>query len=173
MALKNKCVFLDRDGVLNEDRPDYSYHLEHFRVLPGVPLALRQLKNAGYLLIVVTNQSGISKGVYTQQDMEACHHHLQQVCGGLIDHFYFSPYHPDISESLGRKPGSLLFEKGIAKFGIEPTVSWMVGDRERDLVPARQLGMRTILIGNDAGTAGKWDFTTPDLASAARQILSR
>ncbi|HPI79415.1 MAG TPA: HAD-IIIA family hydrolase, partial [Cyclobacteriaceae bacterium] len=82
MALKNKCVFLDRDGVLNEDRPDYSYHLEHFRVLPGVPLALRQLKNAGYLLIVVTNQSGISKGVYTQQDMEACHDYLQQVCGG-------------------------------------------------------------------------------------------
>ena len=173
MALKNKCVFLDRDGVLNEDRPDYSYHLEHFRVLPGVPQALHQLKNAGYLLIVVTNQSGISKGVYTQQDMEACHDYLQQVCGGLIDHFYFSPYHPDISESLGRKPGSLLFEKGIAKFGIEPARSWMVGDRERDLVPARQLGMRTILIGNDAGTAGQWDFTTPDLASAARQILSR
>jgi len=170
---KSKCVFLDRDGVLNEDRPDYSYQLDHFKILPGVPQALRQLKEAEYLLVVVTNQSGISQGIYSQQDMEACHKYLQEKCRGLIDHFYFSPYHPKVTESLGRKPGSLLFEKGIAKFNIDPTMSWMIGDRERDLAPAKRLGISTVLISNEPEPGSHWDFTVPDLATATQQILSR
>lgn len=173
MAFKSKCVFLDRDGVLNEDRPDYSYQLEHFKILPGVPQALQQLKEAGYFLIVVTNQSGISQGIYSQRDMEACHKYLQKECEGAIDHFYFSPYHPKVTESLGRKPGTLLFEKGIAKFNIDPMNSWMIGDRERDLIPAKQLGMRTVLINNETKSEGQWDFTAPDLATAAKKILSK
>jgi D-glycero-D-manno-heptose 1,7-bisphosphate phosphatase len=168
--MKSKCVFLDRDGVLNEDRPNYAYHLDHFKILPGVPGALQQLKNAGYLLIVVTNQSGIAQGIYTQQEMEMCHHYLQEKCGGLIDYFYFSPYHPKVSESLGRKPGTLLFEKGIAKFNIDPELSWMIGDRERDLIPAKQLGMKTILIGSE--TCGAEDFMVEDLTAATDRILN-
>ncbi|MEQ9414244.1 MAG: HAD family hydrolase [Cyclobacteriaceae bacterium] len=167
---KSKCVFLDRDGVLNEDRPDYAYQLDHFKILPGVPEALQGLKDAGYLLIVVTNQSGIAQGIYTQQEMEMCHNYLQEKCGGLIDHFYFSPYHPKLTESLGRKPGTLLFEKGIAKFGIDPELSWMIGDRERDLIPAKQLGMKTILIGSE--TCGVEDFVVVDLTLAIKTILN-
>lgn len=165
-------MFLDRDGVLNEDRPDYSYQLDHFKILPGVPQALRQLKEAEYLLIVVTNQSGISQGIYSQQEMKACHKYLQEKCGGLIDHFYFSPYHPKVTESLGRKPGSLLFEKGIAKFNIDPTISWMVGDRERDLIPAKQLGVRTILISQEGIPESPGDFTASNLTKATQLILS-
>lgn len=169
---KKKCVFLDRDGVLNEDRPDYAYRLDHFKILPGVPEALLQLKNAGYLLVVVTNQSGIAQGIYTQADMEMCHDYFQKQCGGVIDHFYFSPYHPKVTASLGRKPGTLLFEKGIAKFNIDPELSWMIGDRERDLIPARQLGMKTILVGTEREETDYSDYEALDLPAASRIILN-
>ena len=162
---------MDRDGVLNEDRPDYAYLLDHFKILPGVPESLQQLKAAGYLLIVVTNQSGIAQGIYSQQEMEACHNYLQEKCGGLIDHFYFSPYHPKITESLGRKPGTLLFEKGIAKFNIDPHHSWMIGDRERDLIPAKQLGMKTILVGTESESGKYDDFQATDLVAATQIII--
>lgn len=169
--MKNKCVFLDRDGVLNEDRPDYAYQLDHFKILPGVPESLQHLKAAGYLLIVVTNQSGIAQGIYSEQDMEVCHAYLEEKCDGLIDHFYFSPYHPRITESLGRKPGTLLFEKGIAKFNIDPHLSWMIGDRERDLIPAKQLGMKTILVGAGAESGEYDDYHATDLVAATQIII--
>ncbi|MGE0590476.1 MAG: D-glycero-alpha-D-manno-heptose-1,7-bisphosphate 7-phosphatase [Cyclobacteriaceae bacterium] len=168
----NKCVFLDRDGVLNEDRPNYSYKLDHFKILPGVPEALWLLKDAGYLLVVVTNQSGIAQGIYTEDEMRECHHHFQEVSKNAIDHFYFSPYHPTVTASLARKPGSLLFEKAIAKFHIDTAQSWMVGDRGRDLIPAKQLGIRTIQIGDEVEEENKGDFEMADLMSAAKVILS-
>lgn len=171
--MKNKCVFLDRDGVLNEDSPNYAYQLDQFKILPGVPEALHRLKEAGYLLIVVTNQSGIALGIYTQQEMKACHNYLQETCGGIIDYFYFSPYHPKVTESLSRKPGALLFEKGIARFNVDPQASWMIGDRERDLIPAKQLGMKTVLISNETTPGSLWNFTVPDLTTATQQILSK
>ena len=147
--MKNRAIFLDRDGVLNEDNPHYTYHVDNFKILPGVPEALSQLKSAGYWLIVVTNQSGISKGIYTIEQMKACHEYFQLNCGVAIDWFYFSPYHRSVTNSLLTKPGSLMFEKAIAKFKIEASKSWMVGDRGRDLIPARQLGIKTIQIGDE------------------------
>ena len=117
----NKCVFLDRDGVLNEDRTDYVYRVEDFIIPDGVPEALRSLKEAGYLLIVVTNQAGIAKGLYTRDDMMACYNYLQEQCGHLIDDIYYSPHHPAYdSHSLTRKPDSLLLEKAMAKYDIVP-----------------------------------------------------
>lgn len=172
MAIDRKCVFLDRDGVLNEDRVNYAYQLEHFKIISGVKESLSQLKKAGYLLVVITNQSGIAQGIYSQQDMEQCHSYFQNMTDSLIDHFYFSPYHPTITESLSRKPGSLLFEKAIAKFGIDTTISWMVGDRGRDLIPARKLGIKTIQIGDEVELENKGDFTATDLVAATRIILS-
>jgi D-glycero-D-manno-heptose 1,7-bisphosphate phosphatase len=144
-----RAVFLDRDGVLNQDDPNYTYDLEHFKILPGVPEALGKLKGAGFLLIVVTNQSGIDKGIYTIDQMKECHEFLQTRCNRAIDHFYYSPYHRTVTNSLITKPESLLFEKAIAKFSIDVRSSWMIGDRGRDLVPARQLGIKTIQIGDD------------------------
>lgn len=79
--------FLDRDGVLNKDNPLYTYRVEAFEILPGVIEATRLLKTAGFRLIVVTNQSGIAQGIYTQQQMEACHRYFQQMSNNSIDHF--------------------------------------------------------------------------------------
>ncbi len=169
----SRCVFLDRDGVLNRDNPNYTYTIEHFDILPGVVEALAMLKNSGYLLVVVTNQSGIDKGIYTIDQMKECHAYLQQVCDGAIDHFYFSPYHRTINESLLTKPRSLMFEKAIAKFGIDTDQSWMVGDRSRDLIPARSLGIRTIQIGDEVEEEHRGDYTVGSLLEAAQLIVSR
>lgn len=138
--MKNKAILLDRDGVLNKDYVDYAYTLEKFQILPGVPEALRLLKEAGYVIVIVTNQSGIAKGIYTKADMDTCHAELQRVCNNAIDHIYFAPYHESVTASLTRKPDSLMFEKAIAKFNIDLEASWMIGDKERDLVPALKVG---------------------------------
>lgn len=166
------CVFLDRDGVLNDDDPNYTYEVEKFRILSSVPEALQALKRHGYLLIVVTNQSGISQGIYTIDQMRACHSFLQQQCGHVIDHFYFSPYHPSVTQSLLRKPGTLMFEKAIAKFNINVGNSWMVGDRGRDIIPARQLGIKTIQIGDEIEEKDRADYQVSSLTEATKLILN-
>ena len=168
--MAKKCVFLDRDGVLNVDRGDYTYLVEDFVIVKGVAEALRMLHEAGYLLVVITNQAGIAKGRYSIADMHRCHEYLQQQTGSLVDKFYFSPYHPDYSESLTRKPDSLMFEKAIAKFDIDVSASWMIGDKHRDLEPARKLGISTIQVdGRDDGIA---NYVTDNILSAAHYILS-
>lgn len=151
--MPNKCVFLDRDGVLNRERGDYTYKLEDFEIIAGVPKAIKLLKEEGFLVIVITNQAGIAKGIYSRNQMQQCHDHLIKCCHNLIDAIYYCPHHPSFSASIARKPDSLMFEKAIAKFNIDPAQSWMVGDKERDLVPAKKLGIQAIGIG-DAPIAG-------------------
>ncbi len=166
----NKCVFLDRDGVLNADDPNYTFHVEKFHILPGVPEALRMLKDNHFKLVVVTNQSGIAKGIYTIEQMKACHDYLQQCCDHLIDAFYFSPYHLSVTSSLLTKPDTLMFERAIARFEIDITKSWMVGDRGRDIIPARNLKIKTIQIGDEIEEKDKADYRVESLLEAAELI---
>lgn len=167
----NPCIFLDRDGVLNKDNPNYTFRVADFEILPGVIDALRKLKSSGYLLVVVTNQSGIAQGLYTRQQMDECHRFFQQQCGNLVDHFYFSPDHPSVTASLSRKPGTLMFEKAISRFSIDIKKSWMVGDRGRDIMPARKLGINTIQIGDEIDEHEKADYRVDNLPEAAKKIL--
>ena len=166
----NKCVFLDRDGVLNIDDPNYTYLTTKFRVIPGVPEGLYKMKEAGYLLVIVTNQSGIARKIYTRRQMELCHIYLQDACEHVFDHIYFSPYHETVTNSLTKKPGSLLFEKAIAKFKIDARKSWMIGDRSRDLVPAKKLGIKTIQIGDECVPPVLGDYKVDDLMEASYLI---
>lgn len=147
--MAQKCVFLDRDGVLNADRVDYVYRISDLIVKNGVAQALQKLKQNGYLLIVITNQSGIDKGIFTENDVASVHTEIQNQTGNCIQEFYFSPYHRTLNASLSTKPGSLLFEKAIAKYDIDIAQSWMIGDRFRDLIPAQKLGIKGILVEND------------------------
>jgi D-glycero-D-manno-heptose 1,7-bisphosphate phosphatase len=162
----NKCVFLDRDGVINKDKVDYVYKIEDLKILDGVKESLKALKDSGYFLIVITNQSGIDKGIYTANDVAFIHHNIQVLTGNLIDAFYFSPYQRLITNSLSAKPGSLMFEKAIAKYNIDIKSSWMVGDRLRDIEPATKLGIKGILLESEyketqAGFMARnlWDST--------------
>ncbi|MDX5443857.1 MAG: HAD family hydrolase [Hymenobacteraceae bacterium] len=163
-----KCVFLDRDGVLNRERGDYTYLLEDFEVLPGVPEALQQLKQQGYLLIVITNQGGIAKGLYSKQHVLDCHHKLQQQCSSLIDAIYYAPAHPAHSQSLSRKPDTLLLEKAIAKYHIDPSQSWFIGDQLRDMQSAEKMHIPGILISDDARA---YPLTASSLLEATEVVL--
>ena len=169
----NNCIFLDRDGVLNQDNPKYTYRVEEFKIIEGVIDSLQLLKRNGYRLVVVTNQSGIAQGIYTEEMMQACHQFFQKESNNVIDHFYFCPYHPSVTASLARKPGTLMFEKAIAKFQIDTMQSWMIGDRGRDIIPARQLGIRTIQVGDEIEPENKADFMVSNLREAADIILKK
>ncbi len=167
----NKAVFLDRDGVLNVERGEYVYKIECFTLEYKVCEALQMLKEAGFLLIVITNQGGIAKGLYTAQEVWQCHYFLQEKCGNLIDELYYSPYHPDFTNSLSRKPESLLFERAIARYNIEPSVSYMIGDSDRDMIPAQKLGIKTIKIGS--ASALQVDFLAENLWKAVEWLLKK
>ncbi len=149
--MRAKCVFLDRDGVLNEEPASYYlYRPEDVQVPTGVIEGLRRMKEADYLLIVITNQAGVAKGLYGRQDVLRVHDHFQSLCGGLLDDIYFCPHHPDHStNSLLRKPDSLMIEKAMAKYNIDPATSWMIGDRERDVQAGQKAGLCTIYLGNN------------------------
>lgn len=165
------CVFLDRDGVLNVDRVDYVYRLDHFVIPPSVVPALQALKAAGYLLVVITNQSGIAKGIYQRTDVWNIHQALQRACGGILDDLYFCPYHEAYdSRSLTRKPGHLMIEKAMAKYQIDPNVSWMVGDHERDILAGQSAGLRTIRLGPQ-GSPTLAHHLVADLWEAKEKIL--
>lgn len=167
----NKCVFLDRDGVLNQDSPSYLYCVDELVITDDTIKALERLKSAGYLLIVVTNQAGIAKGLYKREDVMRCHEHLQERCGHLIDALYFCPHHPDYSSnSLLRKPDSLMLEKAIAKYHIDPTQSWMIGDQERDIQAGHKAGVRTIRIA-DPDTQSKAEALRTNLWEASALLV--
>jgi len=165
-----KCIFLDRDGVINVERGDYTYIPDDFVIHEGVEEAIDSIVAAGFLVIVVTNQAGISKGMYSREDMDTIHKILKDKIKG-IHAIYYSPYHPEQTASLSRKPDSLLFEKAIAKYSIDTNYSWMVGDRERDLVPAKKLKMKTILIGTEHTEYA--DHMASDLLNAVKEFILR
>lgn len=165
-----KCIFLDRDGVLNVDLSDYLYRLEDFVLIDGVKEALEKLKAEGYLLVVITNQAGIAKGRYTSKEVYMIHDAIQEKVGGLLDDLYYAPYHESTTQSLTRKPGRLLFEKAIAKYDIDVAQSWMIGDKERDLVPAQKLGIKGIRIADGTeDTIG--EGVVPNILDAVEQYI--
>lgn len=169
-----KCVFLDRDGVLNEDRTDYVYRVEDFIIPEGVVEGLRQLKEAGYLLIVITNQAGIAKGLYTREDVMRCHNYLQEQCGNLIDDIYFSPHHPDYdTRSLTRKPDSLLLEKAIAKYNIDVKHSWMIGDAPRDMYAGKRVGVKTVQVRHTKAQSTVGDWEAYSLLEASERVMEK
>lgn len=166
-----KCVFLDRDGVLNVERGDYTFKPEDFILEEGVPEALRLLKENDYLLVVVTNQGGIGKGLFTREQMEACHNKLVTSCPECIDAIYYAPSHPTVSASLSRKPDSLMLERAIARFTIDTSQSWLVGDQVRDLEAAIKVGVKPILVGT-AVTAPATIYQAKNLLAATYYILN-
>ncbi|OFY71277.1 MAG: hypothetical protein A3G23_02060 [Bacteroidetes bacterium RIFCSPLOWO2_12_FULL_37_12] len=169
-AKKRKCIFLDRDGVINEESGDYIARVEDLKIINGVSQALQLLKSHGYLLIVITNQGGITEGLFTREQLKVIHDEIQKRCAKSIDAFYYSPCRSRFSASLVHKPGTLLYEKAISQFNIDISKSWMIGDTERDIIAGKKMNLRTILI-SDKEESFKEDYKTKNLISAVDLII--
>jgi D-glycero-D-manno-heptose 1,7-bisphosphate phosphatase len=151
--MKNKAVFLDRDGVLNHERNDYICRLEDFEVLEYQIPPLKKLYDEGYLLIIITNQGGIALQRYTEDTLADMHELLFnkfEEGGAEIIHAYYCPHHPTISgECDCRKPKSGMLLEAIADYNIDPALSIMIGDKPRDVEAANGAGVKGILIAPD------------------------
>lgn len=180
-------VFLDRDGTVNVER-DYLRRVADFAFLPGVPEAIRRLKAAGYLVFIVTNQSGVARGYFDLTTVDRIHRHLQQELlgqGTRVDGFYVCPHHPSeghgpyLKECECRKgrPGLLL--RAAAEHGVDPGCSYMIGDKVADIEAGRRAGCMPLLVlsGYGARTAAELGRTAPPtfagLPEAVEFILKR
>lgn len=176
-------VFLDRDGTLNEE-VNYLHRIEDFAWIPGAPEAIRRLNEAGFLTIVVTNQAGVARGYYTEEDVHRLHRYMQESLARYhahIDAFYYSPYHPSgvveryRGETSCRKPGTKLFRRAIEDWQIETQRSFVIGDKNSDIEPGLELGMRTILVETGYGMAEKpvtrATFIEKDIGAAVSRIM--
>ncbi len=150
-----KAVFLDRDGTINEDK-DYLYRIEDFRFMPGVIEGLRLLQRAGYLLIIITNQSGIARGYYTEEDFFHLNHWMLKELGNkgiAIKKVYYCPHHPDAVISkyrklcICRKPSVGLFRQAVKDFDIDLSNSIAIGDKIRDCSICDHSSCRGYLVG--------------------------
>lgn len=145
----NKGLFLDRDGVINEE-VGYIYSLEKFQFKPGIVELISMANWLEYKVIVITNQGGISKGLYSHTDLQIIHDFMTsrlEAFGAKIDHIYYCPHHPEQTRCLCRKPEKLFFERAIHLFNLDPKNSFMLGDKQHDLTPAKLLGINTVLVG--------------------------
>ncbi|MCC6818615.1 MAG: HAD family hydrolase [Bacteroidia bacterium] len=145
----SKAIFFDRDGVLNREIGDYVCHIDDFEVLQDSVECVKLAKDKGFKVIVVTNQGGIDKELYSVDELKTFHDKLQDACRNgstLIDDFYFCPHHPIKGKCLCRKPDSLMIEKAIAKYQLNPALCLIIGDTERDIEAGQKAGISTLLI---------------------------
>lgn len=173
-------VFLDRDGTLIEER-SYLADPDGVRLLPGVAEGLRALRAAGYRLIVVTNQSGIARGLITPDQYERVRdrlHDLLNRAGVRLDGVYHCPHHPEITGPCDcRKPGLALYRRAATEHDVDLARSVFVGDKPGDIEPAAALGGRGILVrtGYGRSSEGSVDASVDianDFGAAVERILS-
>lgn len=140
-----QAIFFDRDGVLNEEI-GYLWEVEKFKWIDGARDAIRFCNERGLLAIVVTNQSGIARGLYTAREVDKLHDFMQKSLsevGAHIDAFYYCPHHPEFSgECDCRKPKPGLILRACEDFNINPAQAIMFGDTERDIEAAKAAGLR-------------------------------
>lgn len=146
----NKAIFLDRDGIINVEMGDYIKRFEDFTLLPQLGEALSLLKSKGYMLVVITNQGGLAKNLYTTAELDKMHDFLESEMKKYNVHFeeiYYCPHHPDYNgKCLCRKPGSQMIEKAMARFNIDPTLSYFIGDKQRDIDAGNAVGVKGVLV---------------------------
>jgi len=148
---KKKAVFLDRDGVINENRIDYVKNTNELKIFDFVGSAITELKSMGFLVVVVTNQSAINRGLTTEKLVNEIHDEIQKYLKNyetVIDRFYFCPHKPN-EKCNCRKPKPGLLKKAILEIGIEPNKSWMIGDNDSDITAGIEVGCQTIKLDNN------------------------
>ena len=163
-----KAIFLDRDGTIIADK-GFVHKGEDLELLPGAAQAIKMAKEAGFLVVVITNQSGVARGYFSEEDVKTLNHHLNRILareGARVDAFYYCPHHPEATVKAYRQvcscrkpqPGLLLL--AAKELGIDLSRSWMIGDSPRDVEAGKQAGCRTILLNEEI-----------DLLKAINQII--
>lgn len=174
--MKRPAVFLDRDGTLIEE-VNFLSRVEDLQLFPFTAEAVKLLKDTGYLVIVVTNQSGIGRGIYTEDEMHSIHAQIQNELDNAIDAFYFCPHLPDEGCKC-RKPGLGMIESALADFDIDLELSWMVGDKKIDVETglSGQLSTALVLTGYGKEHQVLLDITptliSTDLHDAVKSIVN-
>jgi histidinol-phosphate phosphatase family protein len=163
-----RAVFLDRDGTISRD-VHYCSRAEDFQILPGVPQAIRLLNDHGFKVVVVTNQSGIARGYFTEETLSLIHQKMReelQEHGAFVDAIYFCPHHPDDNCEC-RKPKTRLLLTAAQDIGINLAVSYMIGDDAKDVQAGRTAGCKTVWI-----TAGPGNMKDNPPCQSADHIAS-
>ncbi len=155
--MKNKAIFLDRDGVINRNM-GFIFKKEDISIINGVIETLKILKSKGYKLIVITNQPVVARGLCTEEEIEKLHEFINVKLGLLIDKFYFCPHHPEMHDDVPiyarkyrikcscRKPLPGMIFKASEDFNINLKESWMIGDTLVDIAAGKSAGCKTIMI---------------------------
>lgn len=179
MATK-RAVFLDRDGVLIEDT-NYVGHVDEVKLIDSSPQALRRLKDAGFLLFVVTNQSGVARGYFTREQVDEIHALLDGYftkAGVALDRYYICPHHPEDNCDC-RKPKPKFLLDAAREFALDLARCYMVGDRVTDVKCGQNAGTRTVLVltggGRDAQAKNEVapDHIAADVGAAVNWILAQ
>jgi D,D-heptose 1,7-bisphosphate phosphatase len=161
----NKAAFLDRDGVINLDRPDYTKTWDEFVFSPGAAEALVELRKMGFFLIGITNQACIGRGLTTLASVEDIHRRMQAALaekGAALDAIYFCPHKPEDGCAC-RKPRTGNLELAAKKFTIDFTRSFMAGDSARDVETGAAMGMKTVFIASSGRTIPPDAKAKPDI----------
>lgn len=181
----NKAVFLDKDGTLIEDVP-YNIDPDKIKLYPEVGKALKHLKKAGFKLVVISNQAGVAKGYFKEEDLEEVEKLLGKMLeqyNVVLDGFYYCPHHQEgliaryTKDCACRKPKAGMILQAATDLEIDLTRSWMLGDILNDVEAGKRAGCKTILV--DRGNETEWvinemrkpDFTVKDLKEAAKKII--
>ena len=145
-----KAIFLDRDGVINSDVGHYYiYRVEDFVINKGIINSLKRFQDAGYILIVITNQGGVAKGIYSCEDVNKVHHYLETILkenGILLQENYYCPHHETVASCKCRKPSPYMINQAIKKYNIDISMSYLIGDSKRDIEAAEAAGVKGIKI---------------------------
>lgn len=182
-----QAIFLDRDGVINEE-VNYLSDPEQLRLIPGAAEAIAQLNESGLFVIVVTNQAGVARGYYPEAQIEVVHRalvHLLAQAGAHIDRFYYCPHHPTEGrlpyrvECDCRKPKPGLLLQAAQDFDLDLTRCFVIGDNYSDVALSQSTGCRTVLVltGHGARVWHEWHadfqpaYIAPDLSAAVAWIL--
>jgi D-glycero-D-manno-heptose 1,7-bisphosphate phosphatase len=184
MIGKRRAVFLDRDGTINVEK-DYLYKIEDFEFIPKAPEAIKKLKDAGFMVIVISNQSGIARGYFDEDAVHQLHKHIQHELAKyntIIDAFYICPHHPEegdrvVCDCRKGKPGMLL--RAAVDHDIDLGKSFMVGDKMADIEAGVRAGCQSLLVltGYGKTVASNPEAATvekcPDLDGAASFIINK
>ncbi len=142
----NKFIFLDRDGVINQNRDDYVKSINEFVFLSTSLQAIEKLNHLGFKIIIITNQSAINRGIITENELQNIHHFMlselkKHDC--KIEKIYFCPHRPD-ENCICRKPNTGMIENALSDFDIDISKSWLIGDSNGDMELGKKIGLKSI-----------------------------